>query len=439
MRFTGERVIPGECEPDLLNEHMARYRFAQRFSAGKVVLDAACGSGYGAALLAENASEVVGCDIAHEAIEYARKVYGAAKDSTLRVEYCESDCLALPFPAARFDLVVAFEIIEHLDNPQAFLDEMDRVLSPAGILIVSTPNRLYYTEERGEINPFHHHEFTFDEFDGSLQTHFAHRAYLYENHVAGVFLSGPGAPADSLSPASIVAEKPAAAPAFSGNGPVAGTVRAEDAAHYFVAVCSRQPLEPIAPLLYLPSAGNVLRERETHIRRLTGHLANANAEAERARAAVERAMAAEQQVRAEAERALAQLRTEMEELRAAYEHRIQDLNHSLEERTQWGQRLDQEIAEKNAYLAQLQKDHDEKVQWALKLDQEVAQTRASLDETNDSLARLQKEFEERTDWALRLDAELKERRAELQTLFGSAWYRIGKNLRLSPVSPSDRP
>ena len=432
MKFTGERVIPGECEPDLLNEHMARYRFAQRFAAGKVVLDAACGSGYGAAMLAENATAVVGCDISHEAIEYARRVYGASKAGALRVEYSESDCLALPFPSARFDLVVAFEIIEHLENPQAFLKEMDRVLGPAGILIVSTPNRLYYTEERGEINLFHRHEFIFDEFDRSLQAHFPHRAYLFENHVAGVFLSGPGAPADALSPASIVAEKASAAlQAVPGNDNAAGGGRAADAAHYFVAVCSRQPLEPIAPLLYLPSTGNVLRERETHIRQLTVHLANANAEAERARAAVNRAMAAEQEARADAERALAQLRAETEELRAAYERRILDLNHLIEERTQWAQGLDREIAEKNSCLLQLQKDYDEKVQWAVKLDGELAQTCAALD-------RLQKEFQERTDWALRLDAELKERQADLQTMYGSSWYRLGKNLRLSPVPPSDR-
>jgi SAM-dependent methyltransferase len=474
VKFTGERVIPGECEPDLLNEHMARYRFAQRFAAGKVVLDAACGSGYGAAMLAENATAVVGCDISPEAIEYARRVYGASKGGALRVEYCEADCFALPFPSARFDLVVAFEIIEHLENPEAFLKEMDRVLGPAGLLLVSTPNRLYYTEERGEINPFHRHEFTFDEFDRSLQAHFAHRAYLFENHVAGVFLAGPGAPADALSPASIVAEKTSAAhQAVPGSDNVPSGGRAEDAAHYIVAVCSRRLLEPIAPLLYLPSTGNVLRERETHIRQLTGHLANANAEAERARAAAERAMAAEQQARTDAERALAQLRAEMEELRAGYERRLQDLNHLIDERTQWGQRRDREIAEKNSYLLQLQKDHDEKVQWALKLDreiaeknscllqlqkdhdekvqwalkldQEVAQTRASfdvtraaLDETSASLDRLQKEFEERTAWALRLDAEIKERQADLQTVYGSLWYRIGKNLHLSPVPPSDR-
>ena len=85
------------------------------------------------------------------------------------------------------------------------------------------------------------------------------------------------------------------------------------------------------------------------------------------------------------------------------------------------------------------------MQWALKLDQEVAQTRAafdvtraSLEETHAALDRLQKEFEERTAWALRLDAELKARQADLQTLYGSSWYRIGKNLRLSPVPPSDR-
>src|SRR5215831_13097507 len=76
--FTGERLIPGEVDIDLLNEHMARYTFAMRLARGKRVLDAGCGAGYGSAVLAEVAEHVTGVDIAADAIEYARANYQAA-------------------------------------------------------------------------------------------------------------------------------------------------------------------------------------------------------------------------------------------------------------------------------------------------------------------------------------------------------------------------
>ena len=118
------------------------------------MLDAACGTGYGSALLADTARTVVGADIARDAVDYARGHFPAPN-----LRLAQADCLALPFSDGRFDLVVAFEIIEHLENPEAFLAELRRVLDPSGVLILSTPNRLYYTDDRGEINPFHKREF----------------------------------------------------------------------------------------------------------------------------------------------------------------------------------------------------------------------------------------------------------------------------------------
>src|SRR5215472_3924255 len=148
--FTGERLIPGQVDVDLLNEHMARYTFAVRLARGKRVLDAGCGAGYGSA---EQASVT-----------------------------------QLPYPDAAFDLVVAFEVIEHLEDWRGFLAEARRVLSPSGQLIVSTPNRLYYTESRGAegANPFHVHEFDFAEFGDELRAVFPHVSLYLENHVEGV-------------------------------------------------------------------------------------------------------------------------------------------------------------------------------------------------------------------------------------------------------------
>src|SRR3954468_24242667 len=75
--FTGERVIPGEVDADLLNEHMARYAFAARLSRRKQVLDAGCGAGYGSAELARAASDVLGVDVSPDAVAFARERYQA--------------------------------------------------------------------------------------------------------------------------------------------------------------------------------------------------------------------------------------------------------------------------------------------------------------------------------------------------------------------------
>src|SRR5437588_7051338 len=104
--FTGERVIPGQVDVDLLNEHLARYNFAARLARGKRVLDAGCGAGYGSAELAQTAGRVTAIDIAAEAVEFARAHYAAPN-----LSFEQASCTALPFENGAFDLVVAFEVI----------------------------------------------------------------------------------------------------------------------------------------------------------------------------------------------------------------------------------------------------------------------------------------------------------------------------------------
>src|ERR1041384_5256475 len=159
--FTGERVIPGQVDADLLNEHVARYAFAARMASGKRVLDAGCGAGYGSAELAVAADSVTGMDCSEEALEFARSNYNLPN-----IRFEAGSCEAMPYQDGSFDLVVAFEVIEHLENWSGFLREAHRVLAGDGKLVVSTPNRLFYTESRGTegANPFHVHEFDFDEF-----------------------------------------------------------------------------------------------------------------------------------------------------------------------------------------------------------------------------------------------------------------------------------
>src|SRR3954454_2458666 len=107
--FTGERIIPGEVDVDLLNEHLARYAFAARLARGKRVLDAGCGAGYGSAELAHAAQTVIGADVAAEAVDVAREHYRLPN-----LHFEQASCAALPHRDSVFDLIVAFEVIEHL-------------------------------------------------------------------------------------------------------------------------------------------------------------------------------------------------------------------------------------------------------------------------------------------------------------------------------------
>src|SRR6266566_4861453 len=102
--FTGERFLPS-CSGEIAYEHWHRYAFARRFVAGKRVLDAACGEGYGSALLGEAAASVVGVDIDGPTIAHALTRYGNGGG----VRFIEGSCTELPLPDASIDVVVSFE------------------------------------------------------------------------------------------------------------------------------------------------------------------------------------------------------------------------------------------------------------------------------------------------------------------------------------------
>ena len=250
MNPTGERLVLEDCDPDLRNEHLARYAFAEPLAAGKRVLDAGCGTGYGAARLAAAGGSVWALDNDDESLRDGASKYPA-------VQLVRGDCAELPFADDSLDLVVAFEVIEHLERWTDLIAEAARVLDPAGVFIVSTPNRPYYASSRDEPNPFHVHEFEHDEFRTALAGRFAHCELFIENHVPAVSLAS-----SSASESRACFEDPSAKP---------------DEAHFFVAACSMEPLGPLANVAYVPESGNVLRERELHIRKLNQWIATLEA------------------------------------------------------------------------------------------------------------------------------------------------------------------
>jgi 2-polyprenyl-3-methyl-5-hydroxy-6-metoxy-1,4-benzoquinol methylase len=161
----GERMIPEISDESTFWEHVYRYAFASRFVSGKRVLDIACGEGYGAAALAKaGAAQVIGVDVSECACLHAHQKYGL----DTRVGTAER----IPLPNNSVDVVVSFETIEHVPNPNRLLDECARVLVTGGRLIISTPNKGTYTWPGGAQNPHHISELTEEEFSHALQSRF---------------------------------------------------------------------------------------------------------------------------------------------------------------------------------------------------------------------------------------------------------------------------
>lgn len=168
LPFTGERFVPEQVR-EIWYEHWHRYAFALPFVEGRSVLDCACGEGYGSALLAGRAATVSGVDISARAVAHARKRYGAGRDN---LEFIEADCANLPFEDDAFDVVVSFETLEHIERQSAMLDEFRRVLRPEGLLILSSPDKHTYSDERGYHNEYHVRELYRDELVALVEERF---------------------------------------------------------------------------------------------------------------------------------------------------------------------------------------------------------------------------------------------------------------------------
>ena len=173
MEFTGERFTP-ECEREIWYEHLHRYAFAAPLVDGLQILDAACGEGYGAALLSRSAARVSAVDVSAEAVAHARERYGALQN----LAFHEADVTRLPFEDGQFDAVVSFETVEHLEAQDAMLAEFRRVLKPDGFLLISSPDKAVYTEQQGNDNPYHVKELYREEFEALLGRHFPATALL---------------------------------------------------------------------------------------------------------------------------------------------------------------------------------------------------------------------------------------------------------------------
>ncbi|GAB07586.1 methyltransferase domain-containing protein [Gordonia amarae] len=153
LALTGERTVPGIAEENYwFRRHEIAYTSILADCRDKTVLEAGSGEGYGAALLATVAESVTCVDYDTSAVEHTRRRY-----PELIVH--QGNLIELPIADASVDVVVNFQVIEHLwDQPQ-FIAECLRVLRPGGRLLISTPNRITFSPGRDTpLNPFHTRE-----------------------------------------------------------------------------------------------------------------------------------------------------------------------------------------------------------------------------------------------------------------------------------------
>ncbi|MCH8478228.1 MAG: class I SAM-dependent methyltransferase [Wenzhouxiangella sp.] len=166
LEFTGERFTP-ECVREIAYEHWHRYAWASRLVAGRRVVDAACGEGYGSAMLSQRAASVIGVDIDPEAVAHGQRRYQADN-----LAFRCADCTDLPLADDSADVVVSFETLEHLAAQDELLAEFRRVLRPEGFLLISSPDRKTYSDATGYANPYHVRELYRSEFEDLLARHF---------------------------------------------------------------------------------------------------------------------------------------------------------------------------------------------------------------------------------------------------------------------------
>jgi SAM-dependent methyltransferase len=411
--FTGERVVPGEVDPDLFNEHFSRYVFARRFAQHKQVLDLGCGTGYGTAALAEVADQATGVDSAPEAVAYARAHF-ACPNLKFEIGHAAETGRGL------FGLITAFEVIEHLEDWRGLLTAARAQLSEDGVFIVSTPNKPVYAEARGAAgdNPFHVHEFAYPEFQSIVQDAFPHVAMFVQSHSAGILFARVGAPQPIESETGLQEVEPSQA-------------------HFFVAVCSRQPLAESANFFWLASSANLLRDRDRHIALLTGELAlktqwiaEGREELRTRNGEYEELLSLHRQLKAELETRNSWALEQNETLRQRGQ-RIEQLQTELEvSQAEWALAA----AAYEQHSAHLEQSNRGITEWAheteRRLTEEVRHRSADLARAVELLDTAERTVEERTLWAQGLDRDLQEWQARFTALRHSTWVRAGSRLRL---------
>jgi Methyltransferase domain len=314
-------------------------------------------------------------------------------------------------------LIVAFEVIEHLNDWRALLMEAHRLLSTGGQFIVSTPNLNYYAETRKVAgpNPYHLHEFEFQEFRTELTAVFPSVTLFLQNHVEAISFQ-------PASGSSILAAESA---------PDRTNAEPEDS-HFFVAVCALTHQTGAPQYLYLPTATNVLREREQHIAKLEVELAQKDSWLEDLKQKHAQLHSIHQDHAAELLKATKWALAIETDLTAAQE-RIAALQEELQQQQTAAAHT---VAGYEGKIAALEAELADRTDRALLLQRQLeAGLAAKVEELGacvELLHQAETTVEERTVWARQLEQTIQHLQDTLTAAQGSRWIRLGRKLGVGP-------
>lgn len=230
---TGERLIPEFHKNNSIwgavyGEHVVRYEATVQLAKGKIVLDIACGSGYGSALLAKTAKKVIGVDVDKQAVDYAIANYGSKN-----IEFLVGDATSIPLETDSVDVVVTYETIEHIEDYKKFMQEIKRVLKPDGLAIISTPN----DKEFMQGNHFHIHQFELAELKTLIGNYFTEqKPYLQAEWISNIILDKQKISSEWQAPIQTTNLAPK---------------NIERSVYFFILCSNRQITEKVEPLLAL--------------------------------------------------------------------------------------------------------------------------------------------------------------------------------------------
>jgi ubiquinone/menaquinone biosynthesis C-methylase UbiE/GT2 family glycosyltransferase/archaellum component FlaC len=398
MKYTGERYLPEVKGPETSCEHWHRYLYASQFAGGKAVLDIACGEGYGAYLLSESARLVVGIDNSEETIRYA-----ASKYVKKNLKFMLGDAGEIPIEgSALFDLVVCFETIEHLQAgvQVKFMREVKRLLKPSGLFIVSTPNKLAYSDIPEYHNEFHLREFYVPEFQEFLSVYFAHIDMLGQRIYPVSYIWPPAGAQGRWSEYRLLHSD-------SGFRPTSDAKEIM----YVVAICSDRPLQASKYSVALDLSSQMLRIRDQEIeaaRRVAGEREEAihslQSEANRLTEQLD-------SFRSEKDHLAAQL----ESLQSEKDHLAAQLESLQSEKDHLAAQLEPLQSEKDHVAAQLESLQSEKDHLAAQLES----LRSERDQVEEQLRSSQMELDQRLQGIRELHQERDRLASDLQQILGT--------------------
>ena len=375
--FTGERFEPN-LQGEIRLEHFHRYALALELVKDKVVLDLACGEGYGSFMLSKYASAVLGVDLSNEVITHAQKRYSNKAEN---LHFQQGSASKLSLQNAAFDVVVSFETIEHLYEQSEMLEEIRRVLRPDGILIISSPNKSVYSKNGQYQNHFHVKELDFSEFDSLLKKQFKAVEYFGQRLQIGSVIKSIDQNKDYFK-------------AWTDDGKV---IKPETARLpqpvYYIAVCAANTkyLPEVSPSVFYPNkldllaqyqnyaawakstdvaideARRVIQAKEEEHQKIVSWAKDLDSQLASSRAQAQSLAAAREEAFTNAQNLAGELN--------ASQTRYQNLVLEHEKTARWGQGLSTELDEARRVIQAKEEEHQKIVSWAKDLDSQLASSR----------------------------------------------------------------